>query len=85
MKGLGETSPFHRLLILEVINRFIFGHGVVIFYIFIVSIILIISLLIYFLYSFIIYLFSDYILVILVYKLIKNIFVDNSWCPNYMI
>ena len=31
MKGLGETSPFIGLLILDVINRFIFCHGVVIY------------------------------------------------------
>ena len=34
MKGLAESSPFHLLTNPHVINRFIFGHGVVIYYIF---------------------------------------------------
>ena len=33
MKGLCGTCPFIGLLILNVINRFIFGHGVVIYYV----------------------------------------------------
>ena len=33
MKGLAESSPFHLLTNPHVINRFIFGHGVVIYYI----------------------------------------------------
>ena len=32
MKGLGEPRPFIGLLILELINRVIFGHGIVIHY-----------------------------------------------------
>ena len=32
MKGLTETLPFHLLTNPHVINRFIFGHGVVIYY-----------------------------------------------------
>ena len=32
MKGLAESSPFHLLTNPHVINRFIFGHGVVIYY-----------------------------------------------------
>ena len=32
MKGLDESSPFHLLTNPHVINRFIFGHGVVIYY-----------------------------------------------------
>ena len=32
MKGLAESSPFHLLTYPHVINRFIFGHGVVIYY-----------------------------------------------------
>ena len=31
-KGLVKPRPFIDLLILDVINRFIFGHGVVIYY-----------------------------------------------------
>ena len=34
MKGLAESSPFHLLTNPHMINRFIFGHGVVIYYIF---------------------------------------------------
>ena len=33
MKGLAESSPFHLLTNPHMINRFIFGHGVVIYYI----------------------------------------------------
>ena len=33
MKGLAESSPFHLLTNPHVINRFIFGHGLVIYYI----------------------------------------------------
>ena len=33
-KGSVESRPFIDLLILDVINRFIFGHGVVIYYVF---------------------------------------------------
>ena len=33
MKGLVKPHPFIGLLILNVINRFIFGHGVVIYYV----------------------------------------------------
>ena len=33
MKGLAESSPFHLLTNPHVINRFIFGHGVVIYYV----------------------------------------------------
>ena len=32
MKGLAESSPFHLLTNPHMINRFIFGHGVVIYY-----------------------------------------------------
>ena len=32
MKGLAESSPFHLLTYPHLINRFIFGHGVVIYY-----------------------------------------------------
>ena len=32
MKGLAKSSPFHLLTNPHVINRFIFGHGVVIYY-----------------------------------------------------
>ena len=32
MKGLVEPRPFIGLLILDLINQFIFGHGVVIYY-----------------------------------------------------
>ena len=32
MKGLAESSPFYLLTNPHVINRFIFGHGVVIYY-----------------------------------------------------
>ena len=32
MKGLAESSPFHLLTNFHVINRFIFGHGLVIYY-----------------------------------------------------
>ena len=35
MKGLAKSSPFHLLTNPLVINRFIFGHGVVIYYIFV--------------------------------------------------
>ena len=34
MKGLAESSPFHLLTYPHLINRFIFGHGVVIYYIY---------------------------------------------------
>ena len=34
MKGLAESSPFHLLTNPHMINRFIFGHGVVIYYIY---------------------------------------------------
>ena len=34
MKGLAESSPFHLLTNPHVINRFIFGHGVVIYYVY---------------------------------------------------
>ena len=34
MKGLGGPHPFIGLLILDVINRFIFGHGIIIYYLF---------------------------------------------------
>ena len=34
MKGLAESSPFHLLTYPHLINRFIFGHGVVIYYLF---------------------------------------------------
>ena len=37
MKGLGKTRPFLGLLIFDVINRLIFGHGVVIYYLFLVA------------------------------------------------
>ena len=33
MKGRGFTEPFHRFNVPSVINRFIFGHGVVIYFI----------------------------------------------------
>ena len=33
MKGLAESSPFHLLTNPHVINRFILGHGVVIYYV----------------------------------------------------
>ena len=33
MKGLAESSPFHLLTNPHMINRFIFGHGVVIYYV----------------------------------------------------
>ena len=33
MKGLAESSPFHLLTNPHMINRFIFGHRVVIYYI----------------------------------------------------
>ena len=33
MKGLAESTPFHLLTNPYVINCFIFGHGVVIYYI----------------------------------------------------
>ena len=32
MKGLAESSPFHLLTNPHLINQFIFGHGVVIYY-----------------------------------------------------
>ena len=34
MKGLAESSPFRLLTNPHVINRFIFGQGVVIYYVF---------------------------------------------------
>ena len=33
MKGLAESSPFHLLTNPHVLTRFIFGHGVVIYYV----------------------------------------------------
>ena len=52
MKGLGETSPFHRFLIRDVINWFIFGHGVVIYYISFVASPLIICFFFFFFFHF---------------------------------
>ena len=37
MKGLAKSSPFHLLTSPHVINRFIFGHGVVIYCIYILG------------------------------------------------